>query len=102
MRRTTIRAMAASLLLIATLVAAPAIACYWCKQSPDRMFGFCNPSSTRGWNSCSEYVYNDLNGTSTCALSGNSCPWYRADGGGGGGDSDCWWPDQSGGCILYY
>src|SRR5437016_1003305 len=100
MSRTTIRAMAASLLMITILVAAPAIACYLCKPSPDRMFGFCIPTFTRGYLDCSEYVYDPLNGGTTCSLSGSTCG--LRDDGGGGGDPNCWWPDQNGGCILYY
>jgi len=100
MSRTTVRSMAASLIMITILVAAPAIGCYLCKRSPDGMFGFCNPTYTRGFLDCSEYVYDSFDGTSTCSLSGTSCG--LRDDGGGGGDPNCWWTDQNGGCILYY
>ena len=89
------------LLVLCTLTAAPALACWICQYSPDGKFGFCKPGFNRGWNDCTQKVVDTFNGCTGCDLVGNQCPYDIAGGGGGGGGyDDCWWTDIEGDCVL--
>src|SRR5438552_15079068 len=110
-RRTMLRSLTISFLVLSLAVATPIIACYYCKASPDGMFGFCDPTLTRGWNDCTTYVTDTFNGRTSCNLTGNNCPYGPGDvppsggggggGGGGEGSDDCWWTNFSLSCDVY-